>query len=325
MTEGDTRQGLVTRKQLGEYRVQSNGHEFACSPSNALRKELIRFESAAESSRPTARALGVADISDVDPVAVGDLVSFIEGADQTGLIRSVLPRRNELTRVAAGRAPRRQVIVANVDQVVAMVSVSHPAPNWQLLDRLLVTVEAAAITPVVCFTKLDLIDEFPEAEVYRGIGYTTLETSTVTGHGVDSLSAAMAGNVSVVVGMSGVGKSSLLNAIAPGLEIDVAAVSESSQKGRHTTTHLEMHELPNGGRVVDTPGIKYFGLWGVSPDDIVALMPELRELLGRCQFRDCRHLEEPGCAIRHALKRGSIAASRYDSYRAIREAVRQEY
>ena len=125
--------------------------------------------------------------------------------------------------------------------------------------------------------------------------------------------------------MSGVGKSSLLNIIAPGLEIAVAEVSETSQKGRHTTTHLEMHPLPGGGSVVDTPGIKYFGLWEVTSEDVAELFREFGPFLGKCQFRDCGHLKEPGCAIRDALHQGTIAASRYDSYLAIREAIRQEY
>jgi len=317
------RRGLVVRKHLGEYLVESDDRVFVCSPSNILRKDLVYFDPASE--RPTGRALGVAEITDVDPVAVGDDVIFLEGAEGAGLIKEVLPRRNELTRAAAGRAPRRQVIVANVDQVVAIVAVARPDPNWQLLDRLLVTVEAADIPAVVCFTKLDLADDFPEADVYRGVGYRTVLTSVVTGEGVGELADLLAGKISVLVGMSGVGKSSLLNIIEPGLGLRVAAVSEASRKGRHTTTHLEMHTLSNGGRVVDTPGVKYFGLWGIAAGDAQLLFPELRGRFGRCRFNDCRHLDEPNCAVKEGLRTGELAASRYDSYLAILQSVRPQH
>jgi ribosome biogenesis GTPase len=317
---------LLTRKKLHEYLVESDGRVFVCRLSNALRKKLVYFESADEASRPTGRALGVVETVDTDPVAVGDHVEFIEGSDETGIIKRVLPRRNELTRAAAGRAPRPQVIVANVDQVIAVVSVAGPSPNWQLLDRLLVTATAAEVPGAVCFTKLDLVESFPEAEIYSRIGYETLLTSTVTGRGIEAFRELLADRVSVLVGMSGVGKSTLLNAVEPGLGIKVAEVSKASGKGRHTTTHLEMHPLSFGGRVVDTPGIKYFGLWEIEPEDVPWLFPELRALVGRCRFSsDCRHLREPGCVVKEAVTSGAIASSRYDSYVAILEAVRQKY
>ena len=318
--------GVVIRKKLGEYLVESDGQVFTCSISNALRKDLVRFESAAESSRPTGRALGVAEITDVDPVAVGDIVDFVEGSELQGVIRQVHPRLNELTRAAAGRAPKRQVIVANVDQVVAIVAATEPDPNWQLLDRLLVTVEAADIPAVCCFTKIDLIDDLPQVDVYTNIGYRTLRNSTVSGEGVDEFAELLRDNVSVLVGMSGVGKSSLLNAIEPGLGITVAEVSSGTGKGRHTTTHLEMHTLAGGGRVVDTPGVKYFGLWDIEPDDVELLFPEIRDRIGQCRFTsNCRHMAEPGCAVKEAVAGGDIASSRYDSYLAVTEAVRPKY
>ncbi len=324
MTEPAPRKGLVTRKLLSEYLVESDDGVYACAPSNSLRKSLV-YSRASESSRPTGRALRVEDIPDIDPIAVGDMVEFIAGSQKTGLIKTVLPSHNELTRAAAGRAPRRQVIVANVDQVVAIVSAANPEPNWQLLDRLLVTVEAAAITPVVCFTKLDLVSRFAEADIYRRAGYRTILTSVVTGQAVQQVAELLAGAVSVLVGMSGVGKSSLLNTISPSLDLTVDEVSAASQKGRHTTTHVEMHTLESGGRVVDTPGLKYFGLWDISPGDVAELFPEFRPLLGTCRFRSCEHMHEPGCALKEALRVGDIAASRYDSYRAMLGAARQEY
>jgi ribosome biogenesis GTPase len=190
-----------------------------------------------------------------------------------------------------------------------------------LLDRYLVSAEAAGLSSLICITKLDLgrtEDGLLEtAAEYRRIGYTVLLTSSVTGEGLAELRHAIQGKVSVLVGKSGVGKTSLLNAIQPGLGLRVREVGRNT-KGRHTTSHLEMFALDSGGALVDTPGIREFGLWDIYADELAEMFPEMRPLVGQCKFGlDCRHDEEPGCAIRKAVMAGEISPQRYKSYQRL--------
>jgi ribosome biogenesis GTPase len=219
-----------------------------------------------------------------------------------------------------------QVIAANVDQVVPVFAAANPRLTWNLLDRYLVSAESAQIPAVVCITKMDLVDGKPEAEEietmaaqYRAIGYGVILTSVVSGKGMEEIQALLRGRLSVLVGKSGVGKSSLLNAIEPGLGLRVQETSQATGKGRHTTTYLEMFPLHFGGAIIDTPGIREFGLWDVERDDLALFYPEMRTLVGTCKFgRSCRHDEEPGCAIRHAVNSGQISPYRYQSYLKLR-------
>jgi ribosome biogenesis GTPase len=258
-------------------------------------------------------------------VAVGDVVRFAEAEGGTGSIVEVLPRRNRLARRAAGpHHPFEQVIVANLDQVVPVFAAADPPPHWNLLDRYLVSAEAVEIPASICITKVDLAlgrDGSIEAELraavedYRRIGYDVVLASAVTGEGIEELRQVLAGRISALLGKSGVGKSSLLNALQPGLGLRVNEISQATGKGKHTTTHLEMFPLEPGGRVVDTPGVREFGLWDVNPDDLALFFPEMRPFVGRCRFGlDCRHDEEPGCAIRKAVMDGKISPRRYQSY-----------
>ena len=309
--------GMVVRKNRGQYLVQMDGHTIPCSISSRLRKKLI-YPLAAPSSLHH-RVQRVDEIDVVDPIAVGDWVSVLEAGDGTGVIHDVLPRKSQLSRRAPGTVPLEQVMVANVDQAVIVFAAAKPEPKWNLLDRYLITAESAGVPALVCITKLDLADEQALEEdlaVYRQIGYQIILTSSSNGRGVDEVRQALQGKVSILMGKSGVGKSSLLNAVQPGLGLKISAVGKGEMgKGRHTTTHLEMFSLTGGGAVVDTPGMREFTLWDVDEGGLAALFPEMRPYIGRCQFQsNCLHDHEPGCAIRQAVAAGKIDRRRYDSY-----------
>jgi ribosome biogenesis GTPase len=220
-----------------------------------------------------------------------------------------------------------QVIVANADLVLPVFAVAEPTPKWGLLDRYLVTAEASNLPAQIIITKLDLAWKNRELdsdlEIYRRAGYPIQPVSANTGEGIEELKQTLQGKTSVLIGKSGVGKTSLLNAIQPGLGLRVKEVSKGEQgKGRHTTTHLEMFELNFGGALVDTPGMREFGLWNISPDELAYLFPEMAEYVGRCKFGlRCRHDTEPGCAIREAVMDGSISPHRYKSYMNLRREL----
>jgi ribosome biogenesis GTPase / thiamine phosphate phosphatase len=240
----------------------------------------------------------------------------------------VLPRRNKLARRSAvpmpSARPFEQVIVANVEQVVPVFAAAKPVPKWHLLDRYLVSAESAGLDALICITKVDLVQDETgrlneeietAAETYRNIGYRVILASSVTGQGLPELKQALQERVSVLLGKSGVGKTSLLNALQPGLGLRVNEVSRVTGKGKHTTTHLEMFPLEFGGAIVDTPGIREFGLWDVDEEDLAHFFPEMRPYLGSCRFGlDCSHNEEPGCSIRKAVSAGKISPFRYQSY-----------
>jgi ribosome biogenesis GTPase len=225
-----------------------------------------------------------------------------------------------------GAYAHEQVIVANVDQIIPVFAAANPRPAWHLLDRYLVSAESAEIPALVCLTKMDLVEGGPQAEEieavaaeYRAIGYEVVLTSTVTGRGLDDLNARLLGRLSALIGKSGVGKTSLLNAVEPGLGLRVQAVSRATGKGRHTTSTSEIVTLASGGAIVDTPGLREFGLWDVAENDLAWFFPEMRPFVGRCKFRlDCCHDEEPGCAIRKAVMEGQISPYRYQSYLKLR-------
>lgn len=323
-TKNGDGQGIVLQKNRGQYSVHSNGRKIACTLSSRLHEEFTCLASDPSSLRRGVQR--VREIDRVDPVAIGDVVSLVEAGENRGVITEILPRRNKLSRLTTspGQRVSEQMIVANADQVVPVFAAANPAPKWGLLDRYLVAAEAAGLPALVCITKTDLATQTIGLEArlaeYRCIGYKMQLVSVVTGEGVDEIKQSLRDRVSVLVGKSGVGKTSLLNAIQPDLDLRVRPVSRGKQgKGRHTTSQPEMFQLDCGGAIVDTPGIREFGPWDVDDQDVALYFPEMRRLVGSCRFGlDCRHDEEPGCAIRQAVLRGEISPYRYQSYLRLR-------
>jgi ribosome biogenesis GTPase / thiamine phosphate phosphatase len=314
--------GTVTKKLLGHYVVAVDEEQIVCSLSSRLRKVLIYPVADATSLHPRVQEVG--EIRVADPVAVGDIVSFVPAEDGTGMIVEVAERINALVRRAAGPKPLEQVIVANVDQVVCVVAAAQPAPNWELLDRYLVAAASCDLPALICITKSDLADRetlADEIAEYERIGFSVIVTSATTGEGTEQFRQMVEDRVSVFAGKSGVGKTSLLNAIEPGLGLRVNAVSAKTGKGKHTTTHLELFPLANGGSIADTPGMREFGLWNVGDRDLAALFPEFVPLLDGCRFgADCSHDHEPGCAVKAAVADGAISPRRHASYLRIRRS-----
>ena len=319
--------GIVFRKNLGRYIVRTNGRDIDCGISSLIHKQLIY--STADPTSMRRKVQEVREIELADPIAIGDRVRFIRTAElepDRGLITEVLPRQSRLSRPAYARAVE-QVIAANVDLVLPVFSVADPTPKWGLLDRYLVSAESSKLPILIVITKLDLAwknkDFDSDLEAYRRAGYSIQLVSSNTGEGIEPLKRALQAKTSVLVGKSGVGKTSLLNAIQPGLGLRVKEVSKGEQgKGRHTTTHLEMFELDFGGALVDTPGIREFGLWEVTGEDLAYFFPEMAGHIGQCKYGlSCRHDTEPGCAIRKAVMAGEISPHRYKSYMNLRREL----
>jgi ribosome biogenesis GTPase len=247
-------------------------------------------------------------------VTTGDRVWIRPTADDEGLIESVEPRHGLLTRASRGR---QHVLVANVDQVVIVVSLVEPELKPHLIDRYLASAAQGGIAPIVCLNKADLVERAPYQPIiglYSQLGIPTLLTSARTGLGIDRLRAFLRGRQTVFSGQSGVGKSSLLNAIQPGLALRVREVSEVNQKGRHTTTTAQMIPLESGGWVVDTPGLRQFALWDIIPEEVEGFFPEIRPFVPLCGYPDCTHTHEDRCAVKDAVARRLISESRYVSY-----------
>ncbi|MGH7646706.1 MAG: ribosome small subunit-dependent GTPase A [Gemmatimonadaceae bacterium] len=254
-------------------------------------------------------------------LAVGDEVELERDTrDGTWAIAEILPRRSQLARRAPGGAFGERVVAANVDQVVVVFAAAHPTPHLRMLDRFLVVAAANDVPARIVINKADLVpgDARSPFRAYAAAGYPVHATNVPNRDGLDALRDALHGRVSALTGPSGVGKSSLLNAMYPGLSLRVGEISKSVDKGRHTTVGATMHPLPDGGYVMDTPGLREVGVWNVAPQELDHCFPEWRALRAACRFRDCRHREEPGCAVREAVEAGVVDAARYESYRDLR-------
>jgi len=304
MTErSESVRGRVLRTVGGIYEVEIEGEVLECSLRGRLKKE-----------------------KGIGKVAVGDKVELERMDDGGGVITGVLPRSSRLSRRSAdGR--REQLIAANVDQLGAVISVARPEPVFPLLDRFLVLAEANDISAFVVSNKVDLSGPEKAREsfgVYRDIGYDVLYTSAKSGEGMEELREQLAGHVTLFVGSSGVGKSSLLNALQPGLGLRVGEISKALERGRHTTVAAALHPLDVGGYVVDTPGLGKMHLWEMGEQDLAHCFREFAPYLGDCKFDDCSHVHEPDCRILEAVERGDISALRYGSYRKILEESGEE-
>lgn len=310
----EQQQGLVIRTQSGFFTVDTPQGPVVCQLRGRLKEAY----------------------SDTDLVAIGDRVTFEVQPDGTGAILHVEERERVLSRVAPSSAvgtsaEREQVIIANPDQAVFVFAAAQPSPHVRMLDRFLVAAEKAAIPEIrICVNKIDLLgDDRAENEAifapYVQIGYPVLTVSAHTGEGVEALRAVLQGKISVFTGSSGVGKTSLLNAIEPDLGRRVNAVSRATTKGRHTTRYSELIPLSAGGYLADTPGIRAVAPWDVEPEELDGYYVEIAPYVSQCRFQDCTHTHEPGCAVIAAVERGEITTARYDSYLRLREELEEQY
>jgi ribosome biogenesis GTPase len=253
-------------------------------------------------------------------VAVGDWVVVSKDGVGRGIVESVLPRKSAFTRPDVFYGHLQQVIVANADQLLAVTSWREPAVWLELVDRYLIAAERHNLRPVICINKVDLAEDEAICRAtlrpYLDLGHRVLFTSALTGTGVSELSGLLRDKTTVLAGLSGVGKSSLLSAVQPGLKLLTSSVGDSGQ-GRHTTTQVTMLKLDMGGWVVDTPGIREFGLSGLHRNELARFYPEIGAVADRCRFSDCSHLHEPGCAVSDAVGQGSISEARYHNYSKI--------
>jgi len=297
-------EGLVTKSTGSWYQVQTpGGQRVDCRIKGIFRTK---------------------GITTTNPIAVGDKVDFdMEPELGTGVITQLLPRKNYIIRKSINLSKQAQIIAANLDQAFLVVTLASPRTSLGFIDRFLVTAEAYDIPASLVFNKLDLFsDEGLEIlanykVIYEKIGYPCYDVSALEGTGVEQVAGLLKDKVTLFSGHSGVGKSSLINALLPDLQLRTTEISEWHDKGMHTTTFAEMFELPQGGYIVDTPGIRELGVIDIEKNELSHFFPEMRARLNQCRFNSCRHINEPGCAVIRAVEDGEIELSRYESYLSI--------
>ncbi|KPL82469.1 hypothetical protein SE15_09980 [Thermanaerothrix daxensis] len=298
----DSSWGQVVRAQSGFYTVRMRGGQSVVCRLRGRLKKMHRQG---------------------DVVAVGDWVRVTLLSDGSGVIEAVAPRQRALERRApTARGTYQQVLLANPDQLVLVFACAQPEPRLRMLDRFLVIAEKQQIPALIVANKVDLVGLERAQEIfsiYPPLGYPVLYTSAKTGYRVAELKAHLLGKLSALAGPSGVGKSSLLNAIQPELGLAVGSVREKGGKGRHTTVVRQLFPLEGGGYVADMPGLRTLALWDTQPEELDGYFPEIRDLVSQCQFNDCTHTTEPGCAVREAVAQGKIHPHRYESYLRLRQ------
>lgn len=264
------------------------------------------------------------DIKTTNPIAVGDHVDIeLEPDQETGLITFLHPRKNYIIRKSINLSKQAQIIAANLDQAFLIVTLASPRTSLGFIDRFLVTAEAYDIPAKLIFNKLDLFsDEGLEIleeyqSIYEKAGYPCYSVSAIQETNLDQIRDLLKNKVTLVSGHSGVGKSTLINALLPGQELKTGEISDWSDKGKHTTTFAEMFQLPFGGYLIDTPGIRELGVFDIEKQELGRLFPEIRKLMSNCRFHNCRHINEPGCSVLNALENEELESSRYDSYLSI--------
>lgn len=297
-------QGLVIKSTGSWYTVLGeNQHKYECRIKGKLRMK---------------------GLVSTNPVAVGDFVDFeLEPEQETAVISKVHDRKNYIIRKSINLSKQVQIIAANLDQACLVVTLASPRTSLGFIDRFLVTAEAYGIPAILIFNKLDLFsDEGLEVlanymDLYEGIGYKCYAVSAIEGTHVNTIKELLKDKTSLFSGHSGVGKSSLINQIIPGIALRTGEISDWSDMGKHTTTFAEMFELPFGGKLIDTPGIRELGIADIEPEELAHFFPEMRSRMHGCKFHNCVHINEPGCAILKALDEGDIEPTRYDSYLSI--------
>ena len=298
MANEQTLQGLIIKAQSGFFTVETGRGLIVCQLRGKFKKGR----------------------SEGDIAAIGDRVQIIILPDGSGMIEEIEERARAIVRLdPRPQGEYQQILLANPDQAVFVFASAHPNPRLKMLDRYLVIAEKQKVPAWIVANKIDLVDDPKKLfGMYEDIGYRVLYTSTKLQVGLNELKELLTGRVSALAGPSGVGKSSLLNAIQPGLGLAVNEISTAMNKGRHTTVTRQLFPVEGGGYVADTPGWKSLALWDTEPEELDAYFPELRELVQHCQFSDCTHIHEPGCAVLVALREGKIYRERYESYLRLR-------
>ncbi|MDR9443046.1 MAG: ribosome small subunit-dependent GTPase A [Schleiferiaceae bacterium] len=292
-------QGIVSKSTGSWYTVRTEQGVFACRIRGKLR---------------------LRGLKSTNPVAVGDAVELEREGAQEGVITGLLPRRNYILRKSVNLSKQVQILAANVDQALLMATLAAPPTFQRFIDRFAVTAEAYEVPFCLVFNKLDLYTEAQLEEMefltymYEDAGYPVLHTSVADEAGLDLVQRQLKDQRTLISGHSGVGKSSLINALAPQLQLKTTPLSDAHQQGQHTTTFAELHELPFGGQIIDTPGIKGFGLVDMDKQELGDYFPEILARQKDCKFNDCLHREEPGCAVKAAVEAAELAYPRYESY-----------
>jgi ribosome biogenesis GTPase / thiamine phosphate phosphatase len=292
----ETVSGWVSRFQSGFYTIQTENGKVVCVLRGRLKRRTVQG----------------------DVISIGDRVKISLLSDGTGAVEEIEPRHSELVRLdPTPRGAFRQILLSNPDQVVAVFACTQPEPHLRMLDRFLVISEKQKLNAIIVANKVDLMgvrNAKKIFEVYPKLGYPVIYTSAKDGTGLKDFKKVLIGKISALAGPSGVGKSSLLNAIQPGLGLAVREISAWNDRGKHTTVVREMFSVEGGGYVADLPGLRKLSLWDTQPEELDGYFPELRGLVSQCQFNDCTHFEEPGCAVMKAVEDGSVSAERYESY-----------